>query len=65
MGRMQKEVAVTCCKILYRYLPGGTEENKEKLQRNRSPSQDLNPGLPKYGVIVPIIRSQRLEVVRE
>jgi hypothetical protein len=30
LERMWKEVVVTCFKVLYRHLPGGTEKNDEK-----------------------------------
>jgi hypothetical protein len=37
------------CKVLSRYLPGGTEKKHENLSEDRRfPSQDLNAGPPEY-----------------
>jgi hypothetical protein len=57
-------------KVLSRHLPGGTEENNQKPQDNRSPGQDLNPGTPENEAGVLTTRPRCLvmswyEVLRE
>jgi hypothetical protein len=44
--RMWKKADVAWFKVLSWHLPGGTEDNYENCQDNRSPDRDLNPGPP-------------------
>jgi hypothetical protein len=47
--RMWNEAIVAYFKVLFRYLPGGTEKNKEKDSQDRwSQGRNLNPGPPEY-----------------
>jgi hypothetical protein len=47
-------------KALSRNLPGGTEENHEKISQDiRSPGSDLNPGPPEYEAGVLTTRPRR------
>jgi hypothetical protein len=65
LERMWKKADVAQCKVLLRYLPGGTEENHENLsQDNRSPGRDLGPGTPEYeaGVLTTLPRRTVPEV---
>jgi hypothetical protein len=57
---MWKEAAVAKFKVLYRYLPGGTEKNHEKLgQDSQTPGRDLKPGPPEYETAVLTVRHRR------
>jgi hypothetical protein len=51
--------SLTNFKVLYHYLPVGTEENDENLsQDSQSPGRDLNPGPPEYEAEVLTTRSR-------
>jgi hypothetical protein len=47
---MWKKTAVAYFKVLYLYLPGKTNENHEKSQKEEPAyGEDSNPEFPKYG----------------
>jgi hypothetical protein len=49
LERMWKKPVVALLKVLFQYLPGGTEGNHEKPQSElQVSSRDLNPGPSQY-----------------
>jgi hypothetical protein len=59
-GKTQKKAVLAWFKVLSRHLPGGTQENHERLsQDSRSPVQDFNSGPPDYKAGVPTFRPRR------